>query len=172
MKVFVKSMREHNWAFTNNWFQNKPRPFFDRMSTALFFFLFFLPPFFTTATASELRVWHALLILLSANASASRIVGGCSFFSQSVCVTCSLRARFIIPAEYSCFPRSRLFPLCIYPGRFFYLRISANTLATENYSFDSIFPFLRPSRFFRSIIDILTTLTICRFLTIIHLEFI
>lgn len=38
-----------------------------------------------------------------------------------MCHVFSLRARFIIPAEYSCFPRSRLFPTCICPGQFFFV---------------------------------------------------
>lgn len=135
-------MREYNWAFENNWFQNKPWPFFDRVSTApgLFSFSFFFP-FLHDATVSELRMWHALLILLSANASPSRQNRGWCSFSRKVCVTRSLHARFIILAEYSCFPCSRLFSPCIYSGQFFCLRASANTLAAENYSFDSIFPF-------------------------------
>lgn len=150
IRVFVKSIREHNWAFKNNWFQNKPLLFFYYcVSTAPFFFLFFFFPFLRYATVSELRVWHALLILLSLmRAHRSGIVGGVLFFAKCMLHTLSPRV-FHYPRRIFMFSAlSFILSLCIYSSQFFCLRTSANTFTAENYSFDSIFTFLFPLHFY------------------------
>jgi len=147
--VFVKSIREHNWAFKNNWFQNKPLLFFDCVSTAPFFFLFFFP---FSSLRDSVRVTRVTCFIdfVIANASASQWNRGwCSFF-RKVYVTHSLSARVSLSPQNIHVFRALVYSLslCIYSSQFFCLRTSANTFAAENYSFDSIFTFLFPLHFY------------------------
>lgn len=86
-----------------------------------FLSLFVSPPFFTTATESELRVWYALLILLSANASASRIVG--VLFFRKVCVSHVLSARVSLSPQNIHVFRALVYFLSVFiPVGFFFIR--------------------------------------------------
>lgn len=164
-------MREYNWAFENNWFQNKSWPFFDRVSTAPFFFLFFFL-FFTTrqcpSYACDTLYWFCYPLM---RAHRGRIVGGVLFLAK--CVSHVLSTRVSLSSRNIHVFHALVYSLPVFiPVSFFVCE------HPQIHSLRRIILLIRYSHFFTlflffwSIIDILTTLTTFGISTIIHLEFI
>lgn len=158
-------MREHN-SFENNWFQNKPRLFFDCVSTVSFLSPLF-SPFFTTrqrpSYSCDTLYWFCYPLMWAHIAAESWVV---FFFTK--CVSRVLSARVSLSPRNIHVFRALVYSLPIFiPVSFLFANIRKYTRCGELFFWFDILIFM-PFAFFH----FACRLTTFRISMIIHLEFI